>query len=157
MATAASARLSADCGHLRTQRCASQPQFSSRVSGGVRHSAVNSHESRRSLALEATCLDQVDFGVQATGVALGGNFARLLLRRNEVKDLRKRWSSSKILGDHEATSAMASSALAAKLADRQPAMSRIVLRSQHVRTEAEQQRSVASDLPSSKRIRQRDQ
>ena len=57
--------------------------------------------AQRGRVLEAACLDQVDFGAsQITGGAsLGRNAAKLLLRRNEVKDQRKRWSSSKIMGE----------------------------------------------------------
>jgi len=98
----------------------------------------------------------VDFGVsQTTGAnLLGGNAAKLLLRRNEVKDQRKRWSSSKITGDPDAASAQASSALAAKLADRQPTLSRIVLRAQQAK-DLTAYHTQGLDAVASKRIRSR--
>ena len=99
------------------------------------YSAPHSGVSRRGLALQATCFDQVDFGVSQTiGATLGGNAAKLLLRRNDFKDQRKRWSSSKIFGDQDAASAArASTVLASKLVERQPTIARIVLRAQQVK------------------------
>lgn len=159
MATALRARASTDYGLSPTPRCASIacPLQSFRSGRHISTGATRS-VSRRGLALQATCLDQVDFGVsQTTGAnLLGGNAAKLLLRRNEVKDQRKRWSSSKITGDPDAASAQASSALAAKLADRQPTLARIVLRAQQVKDlTAYHTQGPGMDAVASKRIRSR--
>ena len=88
----------------------------------------------------------------------GGNAAKLMLCRNEVKEQRKRWSSSKIHGDQVAAESKASSSLAVKLADRQPTLSRIVLRAQLAKETAAYQASCVGDVPTtSKRIRSRRQ
>jgi len=110
--------------------------------------------AQRGRALEAACLDQVDFGASQTsgGANLGRNAAKLLLRRNEVKDQRKRWSSSKIMGELAADTAKASSALAAKLADKQPSMARIITRAHQA---TERLDAGKDDTPSSKRVRSR--
>ena len=108
------------------------------------------------LALASTCLDQVDFGVpQTSSASLGGNAAKYLMRRNELKDGKKRFNSNKIHGEEAADAARASLALAAKLADRQPTLARIVTRAQHIRNEAMYQRVESRDVPTSKRIRSR--
>lgn len=92
---------------------------------------------------------------QTTGEALGGNAAKLLLRRSELKDHKKRWSGLKTSGDASAEMATASRELAAKLADHQPTMSRIVQRAQHVKDVAEYQRAGVGAGSTSKRIRSR--
>ena len=86
---------------------------------------------------------------------LGRNAAVLMLRRNEMKDQRKRWGIGKLQGELSADSAKASSALAAKLAERQPSMARIVQRAQHVKETTEYQGTDKADAPSSKRVRSR--
>lgn len=94
---------------------------------------------------------------QTTGEALSGNAAKLLLRRSELKDHKKRWSGLKTTGDEAAEIATASRTLAAKLADRHPTISRIVQRAQHVKDAEENQRSGLGNgaSTSSKRIRSR--
>merc|ERR1712216_501878 len=93
------------------------------------------------------------------GAISGGDAAKLMLRRNEVKEQRKRWSSSKIHGDQVVAESKASSSLAIKLADRQPTLARIVLRAQLAKETAAYQASCAGDVPTttSKRIRSRRQ
>jgi hypothetical protein len=149
------ARISIDPDISRPSQRASVecPSQSSSPRGyGLCHTAVGTTVSGlRRRSLQSTCLDEVDFGV--TEVTMGGTVASLLLRLSEAKEERKRWSSSKISGDLEASREKASSALAAKFADRQPTMSRIVLRAQYVKSEAAYRG--ARDVPVSKRIRQR--
>jgi len=166
MATASPVRASVDCSLQRQLRCGSVASSAQSPRGAGRacqHSSVYTRSSvaRGGLALEATCLDQVDFGVSQleVGASLGGCAAKLVLRRNEVKDQRKRWSSRKIHGDqHAAESKKASSSLAAKLADRQPTLAHIVLRAQHAKEAAAYQASgVCDDRAESKRIRSRGQ
>lgn len=160
MATASRAGSSVDCGLSRTRPIMAYPLQSSRASGAVCHySAVTTRSgvSRRGLALQATCLDQVDFGVSQTiGATLGGNAAKLLLRRNDFKDQRKRWSSSKISGDQDAASAArASTVLASKLVERQPTIARIVLRAQQVKDLNAYQGPRAQESDDGRRIRSR--
>lgn len=158
MATAFCSRTPA-CGLTRAPRCvACPPHFhegSSRV--GQRCGALSAREglSQRGRALEAACLDQVDFGGAHTTALLGRNTAVLMLRRNEVKDQRKRWGVGKFQGELSAASAKASSALAAKLSESQPSMARIVERAQNVRDASEYKGTGKADIPSSKRIRSR--
>lgn len=158
------ARASLDCSLPRKQRCeiAASTAKSPRAGSSCQHSTVNTKQgaARRGLALEATCLDQVDFGVSQRGAAAipGSNAAKLMLRRNEVKDQRKRWSISKVDGDQLAAESKASSSLAAKLGDRQPTLARIVLRAQHAKETAAYQASGVRDVSNkSKRIRSRGQ
>lgn len=145
----------------RRPRCvgiANQPRSSQRQAISCQGAEACRRDTRRGLALEATCLDQVDFGAsQTTGEALSGNAAKLLLRRSELKDHKKRWSDLKTAGNEAAEIATASRTLAAKLADRQPTISRIVQRAQFVKNAVEYQCSELGDRASksSKRIRSR--
>ncbi len=160
MATALCSR-TPTCGPTRAPRCASiacPPHFlegSSRVGQRCGASSAREGVSQRGRALEAACLDQVDFGGAHTTALLGRNAAVLMLRRNEVKDQRKRWGIGMLQGELSADSAKASSALAAKLAERQPSMARIVQRAQHVKETTEYQGTGKADAPSSKRVRSR--
>jgi len=163
MASSATCRSLDGFGLERSPRCfgaAGPPRLSLASSGVIqRRVTVDAREgaSQRGLALEATCLDEVDFGVsQTNGAHLGGFAAKMLLQRNELKDQRKRWGESKLIGEREAATAKASSALAAKLSSRQPSMARIVLRAQYVKETVVYQ-GRGRDEPGSKRVRSRGQ
>lgn len=142
---------------LRSEDAASLPLIPRGLGGGACQQAGAVRKGvARGLALASTCLDQVDFGVpQTSSASLGGNAAKYLMRRNELKDGKKRFNSNKIHGEEAADAARASLALAAKLADRQPTLARIVTRAQHIRNEAMYQRVESRDVPTSKRIRSR--